>query len=233
MQMRLQDNILEPSMLKNLNYNYFTDRIDAGMQLYDAIPVDFFHNRDILIVALSEGGVIIADLLAQKMGCSMDILLSESILAPNNPELSIAKVSETQEIVIHKALINAFDIDEEFVYKEAKRMYDEKILSYLYRYRKGGSLQSVSGKAVILVDECVETDFTAIVAIKSMIGKEAKNIYIATPILDEASYESLTQISDGVFCPHRIRDYISIEYYYETLERPEFSELERILKHYE
>ncbi len=220
-------------MPKNSNHKYFIDRADAAEQLYAAIPTEFFQDRDVLIVALSEGGMVIADILAQKMGCSMDILLSESIMAPNNPELSIAKVSETQEIVIHKVLINAFGIDEEFVYKEAKRVYDDTILSHLYRYRKGGSLQSVSGKAVILVDECVETDFTAIVTIKSMIGKEAKNIYIATPILDEASHESLTQISDGVFCPHQIRDYISIEYYYENLEKPVFSELERILKHYE
>jgi len=220
-------------MPKNLNHSYFYDRKDAAMQLYTAIPVDFFKNRDTIVIAISEGAVIIADILAQKLGCTMDILLAESIKAPNNPELSIAKVSETQEIVIHKALIDAFGIPEGFVYTEAKRIYDDKILAHLYRYRKGVSLQAVSGRAVILVDECVETDFTAIVAIKSMIALEAKNIYVATPILDEVSHESLTQISDGIFCPHRIRDYISIEYYYENLGKPEFSELERILENYE
>ncbi len=220
-------------MPKNSNHNFFLDREDAAIQLYDAIPKDFFQNREVIIIALSEGGVIVADTVAKKLGCTMDILLTESIDAPNNPELSIAKVSETQDIVIHKALIDAFGIDEEFVYKEAKRVYDDKILSHLYKYRKGASLQSVSGKAVILVDECVETDFTAIVAIKSMIGLRAKNIYVATPIMDEQSRESLTQISDGVFCPHQIRDYISIEYYYENLEQPTFSEIERIIEHYE
>ncbi|NKQ39992.1 MAG: hypothetical protein HF962_00260 [Sulfurovum sp.] len=220
-------------MQKNSNHNYFINREDAAIHLYDAIPADFFKDREVIVIALSEGGVIIADILAQKLDCSMDILLTESILAPNNSELSIAKVTETQEVLIHNALINSFEIDEEFVYKEAKRIYDEKILSYLYKYRKGSNLQQVSGKAVILVDECVETDFTAIVAIKSMIAMQAKNIYVATPILDEVSYNSLTQVSDGVFYSHRIRDYISIEYYYENLEKPEFSELERILKQYE
>ena len=233
MQMRSQDNIPEPNMPKNSNHNLFLDRVDAASQLYEAIPADFFQNREILCIALSEGAVVIADLLAKKMGSDMDILLSEPIMAPNNPELPIAMVSETQEIVIHKALTDAFGIDEEFIYKEAKRIYDEKILAHLYRYRKGGALKPVEGRAVILVDECVETDFTAILAIKSMIGLEAKNIYVATPILESSSYKSLIQISDGVFAPHRIRDYISIEYYYETLEQPEFSEIERILKHYE
>jgi len=220
-------------MPKHSNHNFFVDREDAAQQLYESIPADFFRNRELLVLALSEGAVMIADYLAQKLGCDMDILLSEPIMAPNNPELPIAMVSETQEIVIHQALTNAFGIDEEFVYKEAKRIYDEKILAHLYRYRKGGALKPVAGKAVILVDECVETDFTAVLAIKTMIGLEVKNIYIATPILEYSSYESLIQVCDGLFTPHRIRDYISIEYYYESLEQPEFSEIERILEHYE
>ena len=219
-------------MPKNLNHNYFQDREDAAIQLYEVIPKDFFQNTELVVVALSEGAVMIADILARKLDRHMDILLIESITAPNNPELTIAKVSETQEIVIHRALVEAFDIGEEFVYNEAKRVYDDKILSHLYRYRKGAALQSVSGKAVLLVDECVETDFTAIVAIKSMITMHAKNIYIATPVMDSFSYESLLQISDAIFCPYQIRDYISIEYYYENLEKPEFSTLERIINSY-
>ena len=220
-------------MPKHSTLNLFHDRKDAAEQLYDALPGVLFDQRDVSVVAVSEGAVIIADILAQKMACQMDILLTESILAPKNEELSIAKVSETQETVIHTALTDAFGIEEAFVYKEAKRIYDEKILGYLYRYRKGASPKSVLGKAVILVDECVETDLTMIVAIKSMIAQGAKNVYVATPVLDEVSYTSLAQISDGVFSPHRIRDYISIEYYYENLERPEFSEIERILEQYE
>jgi putative phosphoribosyl transferase len=103
-------------MPKNSNHNYFLDREDAAEKLYDVIPKDFFDNREVVVMALSEGGVQIADSIAQKLGATMDILLIESIIAPNNPELSIAKVSETQEIVIHGALIEAFDISEEFVY---------------------------------------------------------------------------------------------------------------------
>ena len=216
-------------MPKNLTHNYFHDREDAATQLFESIPKDFFQSQEVVVVALSEGGVLIADSIAHKLQESMEILLIESVTAPNNPELSIAKVSETQEIVIHRALIEAFEISETFVYNEAKRVYDEKILSHLYKYRKGGTLQSVRDKAVLLVDECIETDFTMIAAIKSMITKGAKNIYVATPVMDSFSYESLLQICDGIFCPYRIKDYISVEYYYEKLEKPEFSELERII----
>ena len=87
-------------------------------------------------------------------------LLTEPILAPNNPELAIAMVSETEEVVMHKALIDAFEINEDYVYGEANRKYEEEVLSYVYKYRKGKDLISLKGKYVILADECIETGLT-------------------------------------------------------------------------
>jgi len=220
-------------MSNQVENRYFSDREDAANKLIEAIPIELFENRDTMIVALSKGGAVIADIVAQKLKSEFDILLIESILAPNNPDLCIAKVSETQDVVIHTALTNSFDIEDELVYHEAKRVYDKKIIFHLYKYRKGQKRKSVKDKAVILVDECVETDLTTLVSIKSMIASEAKNVYIATPILDEVSYANLIQISDGVYYVHKIRDYISIEYYYDELKTLEFEQIERILENNE
>jgi putative phosphoribosyl transferase len=56
-------------------------------------------------------------------------------------------------------------------------------------------------------------------ALKSAIARGAKNIYIATPILDKGVYQNLLTVCDGVFCPHKIDDYVSIEYYYKEFEK--------------
>ena len=217
-------------MSSQVDCRYFSDRVDAAHKLIESIPKELFENRDTIVIALSKGGVVIADIVAKELESEFDILLIESILAPKNPDLAIAKVSETQDVVIHTALTNSFDIEDELVYHEAKRVYDKKIISHLYKYRKGQHRKSVKDKAVILVDECIETDLTTLVAIKSMIASEAKNVYIATPILDEISYTNLIQISDGVYYVHKIRDYISIEYYYDELKTLEFEQIERILE---
>jgi putative phosphoribosyl transferase len=71
----------------------------------------------------------------------------------------------------------------------------------------------------VLADECIETGLTMMLAIKSAIARGAKNIYIATPILDKGVYQNLLTVCDGVFCPHKIDDYISIEYYYQEFEK--------------
>jgi len=218
-------------MPKDLDHNnYFENREDATSQLIEALPMELLSENETVVIGVSEGGVYFADKIANKINAQMDILLTEPILAPNNPELAIAMISETEEVVIHKALTDAFDINEDYVYSEAHRKYEEEVLSYVYKYRKGKDLVSLKGKYVVLADECIETGLTMMVALKSVIARGAKNIYIATPILDKAVYQNLLTVCDGVFCPHKIQDYISIEYYYKNFEPLTFEEIEEIVE---
>ena len=213
-------------MPNDLNPNiYFDDRDDASQQLIETLPLALLSENETVIIGVSEGGVYFADQIANACDAQMDILLTEPILAPNNPEVAIAMISETEEVVMHKALVDAFDINEDFVYSEAHRKYEEDVLTYVYKYRKGKDLVSLEGKYVVLADECIETGLTMMVALKSVIERGAKNIYIATPILDKTVYENLLTVCDGVFCPHKIQDYISIEYYYQNFELLDFDEI--------
>ena len=218
-------------MPSDLNPNtYFEDREDASKQLIETLPIELLSKNETVVIGVSEGGVYFADQIAAAIDAQMDILLAEPVLAPNNPELAIAMVSETEEVVMHKALIDAFEINEDYVYGEAHRKYEEEVLAYVYKYRKGKDLISLQGKYVVLADECIETGLTMMVALKSVIARGAKNIYIATPILDQGVYQNLLTVCDGVFCPHKIQDYISIEYYYKEFEPLNFEEISKIVK---
>jgi putative phosphoribosyl transferase len=212
---------------------YFEDREDAAVKLIETLPLEILRENETVVIGVSEGGVFFADRIAKAVKSQMDILLTEPILAPNNSEVPIAMISETEEVVMHKALVDAFEISEDYVYSEAQRKYDEEVLGYVYRYRKGKDLVSLEGKYVVLADECIETGLTMMVALKSVIARGAKNIYIATPILDKAVYDNLLSVCDGVFCPHKIQHYISIEYYYKNFEKMTFEEISRIVDFYE
>lgn len=208
----------------------FKDRGAAAKELIEVIPPNFFESENAVVIGVSEGGVYFAGKISQAFHIDMNILLTEPIMAPNNPELAIAIVSETEDMVMNKVLIDAFEIDEDYVYSEANRNYDEIVLSYVYKYRKGVPLSPLKGKHVILVDESIESGLTMTVALKSMIEMDARSIYVAAPVLDQAVYDNLLSICDGVFCPHRIQDYISIEYYYETLDKLDYDTLEKIIE---
>ena len=208
---------------------YFEDREDASIQLIETLPIELLSQNETVVIGVSEGGVYFADQIATAIDAQMDILLTEPILAPNNPELSIAMISETEEVVMHKALVDAFEINEDYIYSEAQRKYEDEVLDYVYKYRKGKDLVSLQGKYVVLADECIETGLTMMVALKSVIARGAKNIYIATPILDRTVYQNLLTVCDGVFCPHKIQDYISIEYYYKDFDVLSFEEISSIV----
>ena len=217
-------------MSRDSNPNiYFENREDASIQLIETLPVKLLSENETVVIGVSEGGVYFADQIARAIDAQMDILLTEPILAPNNPELSIAMISETEEVVMHKALIDAFEINEDYIYSEAQRKYEDEVLDYVYKYRKGKDLVSLQGKYVVLADECIETGLTMMVALKSVIARGAKNIYIATPILDRTVYQNLLTVCDGVFCPHKIQDYISIEYYYKDFDVLSFEEISSIV----
>ncbi len=212
---------------------YFENRKDAADKLIETLPLELLRENETVVIGVSEGGVYFADQIAKATDAQMDLLLTEPIMAPNNHELAIAMVSETEDLVMHKVLIDSFGINEDYVYAEAQRKYDEEVLSYVYKYRKGKELASLKGKYVVLADECIETGLTMMVALKSVIAEEAKNIYIATPILDAAVYQNLLSVCDGVFCPYKIHDYISIEYYYKEFGPLDYEDVMQIVEQHE
>ena len=218
-------------MHNDLNPNfYFKNKEDAVAQLIDTLPIELLSNNKTVVISISQEGVYFADKIANVLSSQADILLSSPIMAPNNNEVPIAMISETQEVVMHKALVDAFEINEDYVYSESHRKYEEEILAHVYKYRRGKKIVSLEGKYVVLVDESIETSLTMMLALKSVIARGAKNIYIATPILDKTVYQNLLSVSDGVFCPHKIQDYISIEYYYENFEKLSFEEIDKIIE---
>ena len=161
----------------------FRDRLDAADQLIGAMPIESLKAQPVHLLAISEEAVPIADRVAQVLGAPMDLFFSEPIPAPNNPEFPIARISETQTLVMDRAMIDAFGIDEEYVYNEAKRRHDDAILSHIYRYRHGAPIRPVADRVVVIVDASIETGLTALTAVKSMIEADAKNVYLAVPVL--------------------------------------------------
>ncbi len=215
--------------MKYKNEPLFENRKDAVLQVIEQLPVNISLLNNIIVLGVSEGGAFFANELAKKLEAPMDILLTERIYSYLNADLTIAIVGETEEIVIHRTLIDAFEISKDYIYNEAYSKYSNEILSYIKKYRQGERLRSLEGKYVILTDECVETGLTMMAAVKTAISLGAKNIFIAVPILDNFVYESLVTICDDIFCPHKIDDYISIEYYYKELEPFGFDEIEEIM----
>ena len=201
-----------------LNDLIFDSRADAAIKLLDILPKEKMQNDSWLIVCISTQAIPLANIVAQKLNLNYDLLFCEPICAPNNKDCIIGMVSETEEIVLHNELVESFAINLDFIYGEAHRQYEEKILPSVYKYRKGDLIGSLSDKNVLLIDEGCETGMTVMAAVKTIINGGAKSVAYATPLLSVDVAHSLEPVTDEIFFVHKISNFVDVEFYYQMLK---------------
>ena len=210
--------------------NIILNREDAALKLLDVIPSNKLKEEDWTLVATSKGGLELASLLAKKFKNPISALFMAPIMAPNNPECEVARVSETEEIVINEELVAAFDIQYDYIYGEAHRKHEEDILSYIYQFRKGEPFPSMQDKVVMLVDEGSETGSRFITALKTILVQKPKAVYIAVPVLPTDVLEQLETFVDDIYFLYDIDDFVETSLYYENLEKVEDTRIEKLLE---
>jgi len=210
--------------------NMIVDRADAARKLLDVIPVHKMKDESWNIIAVSKGGLELGSFIKKRLKNSLDILFLEAIMAPNNPECEVARVSETEEIVINEQLVQSFDIQYDYIYGQAHRKHEEDILSHIYQYRKGRPFQSMKNEVVLLIDEGSETGSKFMTALKTVLGQGPKAVYIAVPVLPSDVLELLEPFVDDIFFLHEIDDYVETALYYENLENIDDEKIEKLLE---
>jgi len=72
----------------------FADRVDAGRKLAEIVVKKVRGNG--LVLGIPRGGVVVAKIVADKLGWPLNVLAAKKIGAPDNPELAVgAKVKPT------------------------------------------------------------------------------------------------------------------------------------------
>lgn len=202
-------------MKKNTRGILFKDREEVAKQLLDILPLSEMKKKNWSIIALSAGGFKIAYELAKKTKLDVDLLFNEAICAPANAECEIARVSETEEIVIHEILTDSFGIQNDYIFGEAKRQYEDKILPKIYRYRKDSAFCLMENRHVLLLDEGCETGLKMMVGIKSALKRHAKAIYVVSPVMPTNIANTIRQLVDDVYAIHEVDDYLLTSSYYD------------------
>jgi putative phosphoribosyl transferase len=222
-------------MPANLDFNdyLFKDREDASKQLLEILPHALMQNEDWLLLTLASGAVPLSEMISSKFGVEYDLLFMAAIYAPNNDECQIAKVSELEEIVIDQNLVDSFGITLDYIYGDAERKYQNDLLTDQYQYRKSLPLTSIKDRNILLIDEGCETGLRAVCAIKSVLAHGAKKVSLATPIIAEDLFHQLELMLDDIYTNYKIKDFIEVDYYYESLEKFKKKEIKKILENSE
>ncbi len=209
--------------------NMLKNREDAARKLVDIMPMQKFKEEEWHIVAVSKGGLELGKYIKGNLKNPLEILFLAAIMAPHNPECELARVSESEEIVLNEKLIEAFDVQYDYIYGEAHRKHEEDILSHIYQFRKGRPFPSMENKVVLLVDEGSETGTRFMTALKTVLTQKPKAVYIAVPVLPTDVLEVLETFVDEIFFLYDIDDYVETALYYKNLEKIDDEEIEKLL----
>jgi putative phosphoribosyl transferase len=208
----------------------FTSRDDATQKLLEILPKESIQTGDWLLIAISTKSIPIVNVIASKLNLKYDLLFSEPIYAPSNKDCIVGMVSETEEIVLNNPLVEAFGINLDFIYGEAHRKYEEKILQKVYKYRRGDLISSLSNKNILLIDEGCETGMTVMTAAKTAIRLNAKSISYATPVIPTNVSAALEPVIDEIFSVYKVSNFVDVEFYYDALKEMSSEEVVEIIK---
>ena len=212
-----------------INNITFKNREDAAQQLLEVLPIKDMIQEDWIILATSAGAVPIALVISKVLNASFDFIFTQKVFTPKNNDCEIAIITETGEIVIHEELLKSFSLKLEDIYRDIDTKYENDLKSYKAKYRNSLDIIELENKNVLLIDEGLNTGLTMMACIKSVINEKAKSICVAVPVLPEVTIHDIETIADDLYYVDAPAHFVSIDFYYENLEKITLDEI-NILK---
>lgn len=176
----------------------FKDRVEAGHKLAQKL-FHYKNKKNVLVLGLVRGGVIVAAQVAQELNLPLDIIVVRKIGAPQFPELAVGALTQGGNPWFNESLILQLGITKDALEPiiNAERAELERRLK---TYRVGKKPLTCTGKTVVLVDDGIATGATMHAAVQSAQEMGAKKIIIAVPVCPPEIVKEFEKKVDEVIC---------------------------------
>jgi putative phosphoribosyl transferase len=179
-------------------------------------------------LGIPRGGVIIAEILASKLNCEFDLIISRKLRAPHNKELAIGSVMGDGTTYLNTLLIKELEISPEYIENERFHQLEEiRRRTSLFCSGNGTFTEynklDFGSKTVILTDDGAATGATIIAAARYIRATMRPHQFIvAIPIAPKSTLnlfknehidyiEAITSPRNSIFK--------SVEQYYENFNQ--------------
>lgn len=200
---------------------YFSSRAQAGQLL--AEKLQHLKNSNCSIIALNDGGVIVAAQIASKLNCAIMMLMAEPINAPGEPE-AVASINQEGGYALNKSYTDGQLEDFDMEYHQTFEQNKLEKLSGMHRLLGKRSIirkDLLRKHTVILVSD----GFNSAFALDSVTGylksTKVKRLVIATPLATVSVIDRMHILADEQVCLSVIGNYISTNHYYDDNTMPD------------
>jgi putative phosphoribosyl transferase len=131
--------------------------------LLDKIKKDERH--DTIVLGIPRGGVVVADIIANKLSCRFDIVIPRKLRAPHNEEVAIGAVMGDGALYLNEEIVRTLEVSKKYIEQE-KVIQIKEIGRRTMIYRSSRDYELNDKKNIVLVDDGAATGATVIAAAK-------------------------------------------------------------------
>lgn len=216
------------------------DRISAGKVLAMVLKTLVKRNKkegnDLLVLGIPRGGVIVADVIAEKLNADyFDIIIPRKLRAPDNKENAIGAISQDGSTVyLDEFMVSSLKVTADYIEKEkAEQLEEIKRRIALYRHPSRASAPSNEGEdypitaektTVLLIDDGIATGATVIAAARWLRAKyKPAQLIIAAPVASKQAIELIKKegknVVDMVETVTTPSNFISVNQFYKDFDQ--------------
>lgn len=209
---------------------YFKDRNQAGQLL--AAKLQDFRYENTAVVALSDGGVIVAAEIAKALHCVLTMLLTEEIKLPG--ELNAVAVVNQDGGFTYNKMFSTGQLEgwaaEYHTYLEQEKEHKFHAINRLLG--DGGLIRAdlLYGRNVILVSDGLKDGLSLDAAADFLKPIRIEKLIVATPLASVTAVDRMHLLADKIVCLSVPNNLMDISHYYENNKMPSRDELVKTIE---
>ena len=175
----------------------FSNRVEAGKLL--ARELEKFRYKNVVVLGIPRGGVIVASEIARAFGAGLDIALAHKLGVPGNRELAVGAICEDGMLFVNKTVASHVGADDRYIEHE-KTCQLQEISHKVQLYRSILPKLSLEGRIVIITDDGVATGATMQAALWAIRQEKPKKLVLALPVGPQDTVTKLSEDADETIC---------------------------------
>lgn len=203
----------------------YRDRAEAGRVLADRLT-DLAGRPEVVVLGLVRGGVLVAQVIAERLGVPMDVLVVRKLGVPFAPEVAYGALGPGGVQVLNDMVADRIGETDR---AEVRRREQAELDRREQRYRAGRPPLDLTGRTAVIVDDGLATGATARAAVQVVRHLGAARVVVAVPVGAEQAYEMLDAEADQVVCVRTPADFAAVGAYYDDFHEVSDDEVTRAL----
>src|SRR5436190_5116997 len=206
----------------------FADRADARRQLARRLGA-YAHRPDVVVLALSRGGVPVAFEVARDLQASLDVFVVRKLGVPGHPELAMGAIASGDVRVLSEDLIDELGIPRSAIEQVSVRERLE-LERREAAYRGQRPMPPLEQRTVILVDDGVATGASMEAAVAAVRQLRPAAVVVASPVGSVESCARLRRVADDVVCAETPEPFQAVGLWYQHFDQTSDDEVVAILQ---